>query len=104
MKNILVLTLVGALALSGCNQATTAVTTANNTLATLAKNEIPLACSIIKTAEGYYTQIVGAPSAPVATAEATVALICANPPTDLTAAFATLLNAWTLIQSATVKP
>lgn len=86
--------------LSGCQQ----VTTINNTLATLAKNDIPIACGIVRTAEGYFTAIVGTPSPAVAVAESEVAAICANPPTDIQSAFATLLNAWTIIQAATVKP
>ena len=91
------------LALAGCNTAST--TTANNTLAALANNQIPAACAIVKVAEGYYSTIVGtAPNPAVATAENAVNVICANPPTDLVGAFSTLLNEWTVIQAATVKP
>lgn len=101
MKKLALVSAV-ALSLTACN----GVTIANNTLADLAKNKIPLACGIISTAEGYYSQIVGAPlpGSRVANAEAGVKIICDNPPTDLAAAFATLLSEWTIIQSATVKP
>ena len=88
------------LALAGCNNTPTAV---NNTLATLAKNDIPAACAIIAVAEGYYQQIVPTPGPAVVTAEAAVGAICKNPPTDLAGAFNTLLNEWTIIQAATVK-
>jgi len=89
-----------AAALAGCNGSNT-VTTVNNTLATLAKNDIPAACAIIKVAEGYYAAIVATPNPAVVTAENTVATICSNPPTDLSVAFNTLLNAWTVIQAGT---
>lgn len=93
------------LALAACNSASTTMTTANNTLATLANNQIPAACAIVKVAEGYYSAIVGAMPIPaVTTAESVVGVICANPPTDLAGAFTTLLNEWTVIQAATVKP
>lgn len=101
------LTLAGlglaALALSGCNgsSTSTAVSTADNTLAALAKNQIPLACAIVSTAEGYYAAIVPTPAPAIVAAEAGAAIICANPPTDLAAAFAALLQEWTLIQAAT---
>lgn len=102
MRNTLaVLALAGALA--GCNSASTTVTVANNTLAALAKDGVPGACVIVKVAEGYYAQVVPTPAPAVVTAEAEVAAICANPPTDLVGAFSTLLNAWTIIQASTVK-
>lgn len=94
----LALALAGAL--SGCQQ----VTAVNNTLATLAKNDIPMACGIIDKAELYFAQIVGTPSVGVAAAEAAGKAICANPPTDTASAFATLLQVWTIVQAATVKP
>jgi hypothetical protein len=103
MKKILLAASLGA-ALLGCNSASTDVTTANNTLAALAKNNIPAACAIIKVAEGYYAAVVPSPATAVETAEAAVAAICANPPTDLPAAFATLLQEWTIVQAATVAP
>jgi len=102
MKNSLIL--LGLFALAGCNSAST-VTTANNTLATLANNQIPAACAIVKVAEGYYSTIVETTPVPaIATAESAVNAICANPPTDLAGAFSTLLNEWVIIQAATVKP
>lgn len=90
----------GLLALSGCNGSPAVV---NNTLASLAKNDIPAACAIIKVAEGYYSAVVTTPNPAVVTAENTVAVICNNPPTDLAAAFSTLLDAWTVIQAGTAK-
>lgn len=99
MRKFLVISAACA-ALAGCNS----VATADNALATLAKNQVPAACAIVSTAEGYYGSIVGTPSPAVATAEAGVAIICKNPPADLAGAFATLLQEWTLIQAATVKP
>ena len=94
MRKLSILALAAALA--GCN--------GSNTLATLAKNDIPAACAIIKVAEGYYAAIVATPNPAVVTAENTVATICSNPPTDLSAAFNTLLNAWTVIQAGTKAP
>ena len=94
---------VAFLALAGCNGS--APVAAVNSLATLAKNDIPAACAIIKVAEGYFA--VAKPFVPAsavtaeATAEAAVAAICNNPPTDVASAFAVLLNEWTLIQSST---
>jgi hypothetical protein len=86
--------------LAGCQP----VTAINNTLATLAKNDIPTACAIVDKAESYFAMIVGTPTAAVATAEAEGKAICANPPTDIASAFATLLQVWTVVQAATVTP
>lgn len=91
-----------ALSLAGCNGTTVAV--ANNTLATLAKSDIPAACAIIRVAEGYYAQIVAVPAPAVTTAEAAVDVICTNPPTDLNGAFSTLLSEWVIIQAGTKAP
>jgi hypothetical protein len=88
--------------LGGCNNsATTAI---NNTLANLAKNDIPTACAIVDKAESYFAQIVGTPTPAIATVEAEGKAICANPPTDIASAFATLLNVWTVVQAATLVP
>jgi hypothetical protein len=46
-----------AFSVSGCNSASTDVALANNALATLAKYDIPTACSIIAVAEGYFSQL-----------------------------------------------
>lgn len=108
MKKIALTCAAAALALSGCNNASTTVTNVNNTLAALAKNDVPVACGIIHVAEGYFAAVKGlVPTGAVTAegvAEATVAVICANPPTDIAGAFATLLNAWTTIQAATKTP
>jgi hypothetical protein len=40
----------------------------------------------------------------VAAVEAEGKAICANPPTDIASAFATLWHVWTVVQAATVKP
>jgi len=100
-----VVILGSALALDGCNQAST-VSSVNNTLSTLAGGDVKVACGIISQAESYYAAIVGAPSPTgiIGLSEASGALICANPPTDVAAAFATLWNVWTLVQSATHAP
>ena len=103
------LALLGALALaafglSACNPSA-AITTANNDLATLANNDIPAACGIVAVAEGYFATLkpsVSAANQAIETkAAAVVAPICANPPTNVTQAFTTLMTEWTLIQNAT---
>ena len=92
--------------LAGCNNSTT--TSINNTLATLAKNDIPAACAIVAVAEGYFSELEGKLSATEIADEQKAALavkaICDNPPTNLTAAFGTLLAAWTAIQNDTQIP
>lgn len=102
MKKFALICAVG-LTLAGCNSASTVATA--NSLATLAKNDIGAACTIISVAEGYFGVVKAfVPASAVtaeSTAEAVVAVICSNPPTDLPAAFSTLLNAWTTIQSST---
>lgn len=86
--------------LGGCQQ----VAAVNNTLATLAKNDIPTACAIVAQAELYFSQIVGQPTLAIANIEAEGKAICANPPTDIASAFTTLWQVWTVVQAATVKP
>jgi len=111
-KLIIVSAFAASLALTGCNQALTnfnnGVTTANNTLANLAANDIPTACGIIKVAEGYFAQlkskIPATAVADEAKAEIVVNGICANPPTNVAAAFGTLLNSWLAIQADTTVP
>ena len=92
--------------LAGCNNS--AVNTVNNDLANLAKNDIPTACTIILVAESYFTILEGKLSAAEIADEQKAAravkVICDNPPTDLTAAFASLLAAWTAIQNDTQIP
>jgi hypothetical protein len=105
-KYALALCLALPLLAGGCNNS--AVTSVNNTLATLAKNDIPTACAIINVAEGYFANVKALVPTAALTAESTaaavVATICASPPTDLASAFAALLNAWTEIQAATTVP
>jgi|ERR1700719_3187705 len=90
----------------GCNNSTT--TAINNTLATLAKNDIPAACTIVAVAEGYFSELETKLSAAEISDEQKAALavkaICDNPPTNITAAFGTLLTAWTAIQADTTIP
>jgi len=96
-----------ALLASACNVSSD-VTAANNALATLASNDIPTACAIVTVAEGYFAQLRGQLSAAEIADEAKAALvvnsICANPPTNITAAFGSLLTAWTAIQADTTVP
>ena len=107
MKNALLGACALALAFStsGCNSTTTSI---NNTLATLAKNDIPAACAIVAVAEGYFSELEGKLSAAEIADEQKAAravkAICDNPPTNLTAAFGTLLAAWTSIQADTTVP
>lgn len=91
---------------TSCSQDSTAI---NNTLATLAKNDIPTACSIIGVAELYFTELKGnlsaAEIADEAKAAAGVNAVCSGPPpSNITAAFASLLAAWTAIQQDTTIP
>lgn len=84
--------------LAGC------FTSVNNTLATLANNEIPKACAIVDKSELYFAEIVGQPTPAIANIESEGKAICANPPKDIASAFATLLHVWTVVQAATVTP
>lgn len=98
---------------AGCQSTTTSVgsaisstvVTTNNTLAGLSKYDIPTACGIIAVAEGYFAQEKSKISAKnqliEAQAAAAVAVICNNPPSNVTTAFVELLSAWTAIQNAT---
>src|SRR5271156_1137867 len=85
-----------ALLVSACN-VNSDLTAANNALATLASNDIPTACAIVTVAEGYFAQLERKLSAAEIADEAKAALvvnsICANPPTNITAAFGSLLTA-----------
>jgi hypothetical protein len=106
--------LLGACALafvfsvSGCNSASTDVALANNALATLAKYDIPTACSIIAVAEGYFSQLRSDLSAAEIADETKAAnavnIICNAPPTNVEAAFGTLVQAWVAIQNDTTVP
>ncbi len=77
----------------------------NNKLASLAANDIPKACGIVRVAEGYFSDVANVVPAKQrqqeAQAAAAVKVICDNPPTDLKSAFTDLYNAWVAIQAAT---
>ena len=96
--------------LAACNNS--AVTSTNNVLANLAGGTSAVAfqagCSIVSVAEGYFanvkTQVTPAESLAVSSAEAVVAALCKNPPTNLTIAFNDLLSAWDVIQAGTTVP
>lgn len=99
-----------ALPLAGCNSATTAT---NNVLANLAGGTetavaFQVGCSIVQVAEGYFanvkSQVSPAEALAVSSAEAVVASLCKNPPTNLTIAFNDLLSAWNVIQAGTTVP
>ena len=96
-----------ALLAAACNVSSD-VTAANNALATLASNDIPAACAIVTVAEGYFVQLESKLSAAEIADEAKAALvlnsICASPPTNVAAAFGSLLTAWTAIQADTTVP
>lgn len=95
---------LACLAVAGCQ--TTGVTTANNALASLAKNDLPAACAIVSVAEGYFATLkpqISAKNQKIeAQAAAVAATICNNPPADLATAFVDLFAAWTAVQNATV--
>ena len=111
-KLIIASALVASLGLVGCNQAlinlNNGITNANNALANLAANDIPTACGIIKVAEGYFAQLKSLiPAAAIADehkAEIVVNGICANPPANISSAFATLMASWVAIQNDTTVP
>jgi hypothetical protein len=96
--------------LAGCNNSATTAT--NNVLANLSGGTTAVAfqagCSIVDVAEGYFanvkTQVTPAESLAVSSAEAVVAALCKNPPTNLTIAFNDLLSAWNVIQAGTTVP
>ena len=116
MKRIARPALVAALSLSlaGCNYASfmngvnADVTATNTTLANLAANDMPTACGIVAVAEGYFHQLDNRVSAAniaiEARAEASVKVLCDNPPSNIAqvgAAIAKLANLWIAIQNAT---
>lgn len=93
--------------LGACNNSTT--TAINNVLATLAKNDIPTACGIITVAEGYFNTLESELSVAEIADEAKAVLVVnsfcpPNTPTNITAAFGSLLSAWTAIQADTTVP
>ena len=104
-----------AVALAGCNANSewakisdgvgTALKTTNNALADLSQNSIPAACGIIATAEGYFhalePRISPSKIAVERKAEAAVAVICDDPPSNVSKAMATLVKLWFTIQDAT---
>ena len=104
-----------AVALAGCNtdggmsKLTVAVSDTigktNNVLARLSGNEIPAACAIIDVAKGYFRALeprISAKNIAIERqAEASVAVICDNPPANVSQAMATLLKLWFTIQNAT---
>lgn len=83
----------------------TTMTKTDNVLARLAGNEIPSACSIIGVAEGYFRALEHRISADKIRierqAEAAVAEICNDPPTNTAQAFGKLVKLWFTIQDAT---
>jgi hypothetical protein len=96
-----------ALTVAGCAGFTAAVTSANQTLAQLAQNDLPTACGIVAVAEGYFAELKPSISAKnIATeakAAAAVNAICNGPPpANVGAAIASLANAWIAVQNATV--
>jgi hypothetical protein len=96
--------------LAGCNNS--AVTSTNNVLANLSGGTTGVAfqagCSIVDVAEGYFanvsSKVTPAEALAVSSAEAVVAALCKNPPTNLTIAFNDLLSAWNVIQAGTTVP
>lgn len=116
MKRIfLAATVAASLAIAGCNGSATwgkisagvgaVIGTTNNVLADLAQNSIPAACGIIATAEGYFHQLEPRISADKIAierkAEAAVAVICNDPPSNVSKAMAALVKLWFTIQDAT---
>lgn len=108
MKKYAVLAAAFCFPLLGGTSCTDTSNTINNTLATLAKNDIPTACTIVRVAEGYFVQLESKLSAVEIADEAKAVLvvnaICASPPTDIVSAFGSLLAAWTAIQADTTVP
>lgn len=104
-----------AVTLAGCNTSggfgkletavSTTLTRTNNVLAQLSGNEIPAACAIIETAKGYFHALeprISAKNIAIERqAEAGVAVICENPPANVSQAMATLVKLWFTIQNAT---
>lgn len=81
------------------------ITSTNNVLANLAGNDIPAACGIIAVAEGYFAQlkdrIPADKVAAEAKVEAAIAVICDNPPKEVSAAFGSLVKLWLAVQANT---
>jgi hypothetical protein len=108
MKEIVRIGLLAiAASLTGCAQLQTATTAANNALATLANNDLPTACGVVSVAEGYFAELKPSISAKNAAIEAKAAAaasaICNGPPpSNIGAAFGSLLSAWLAVQNATV--
>ena len=114
-RSMMAAALVAALSVSACSFSDgvnkldvavgTTLGTANNVLARLAGNEIPVACSIIKTADGYFRELEPRISAKNIAIErkamATVDAICSAPPANVGQAFGTLVKLWFAIQNAT---
>ena len=108
MKKYAILAAAFCFPLLGAANCTQTSTSIDNALATLAKNDIPAACTIVGVAEGYFNELQSKLSAAEIADEQKAALvvkaICDNPPTNITAAFGTLLTAWTTIQNDTTIP
>jgi hypothetical protein len=97
-----------ALLLAGCLSSTPpAVVAIDNALSRIAK-DVPAACLVVQTAEGYFDDVKLLVPAPAvlaeSVAEAAVSVICKNPPSDVSGAITTLMNEWTIIQAATKVP
>ena len=101
--------ILGVAALAGCNVPTDAalVASANATLVKIAPT-ISVACGVIGVAEGYYANVKSRVSPSVQAAEAkaanALAVICANPPSNIAAAFSDLAAEWAVIQQSTTVP
>ena len=98
MRTIIAATL--CVALSGCqtmSEVGDAVSAANATLTRMAGTNIPVACGIIATAEGYFEilapNISQANKAKYIKAKAVVAVICNRPPANVLQAITTLASA-----------
>ena len=98
---------VGALCgmLGGCQTTLDAVSSVNADIAHLSQYTLPVACGVVRVAEGYFHALQGRFSASTvaaeARAEAAVTSICANPPTN---AIEALASAYAAIQAYTVVP
>ena len=103
-----IITLLAALTLGACSA--TQIASVNATLASVAQNDLPTACGIVVVAEGYFNSVNGqsklsaSQQATEAKAAAAATAICANPPTSLASALASLNTIWVAIESATTVP
>lgn len=81
---------------------------ANATLAKLAGNNLPVACNIIQTAEGYYSAVAflipPQQAALVQTIESEIGIVCSSSPTNVPAAITTLGKLWAGLQAGTTVP